>query len=486
MTAASSGAEPAAEEAAGRREQQRHGEEEGRGERAHERPDEPPVQLAAAGVEGEVLGHARGAAVLEAELVAEVGRDAGVAPRLDRDGVLLDQADRRDGGGRAEDRPREPAQLRAAEHERAAEQVRGHGRERVPRGQEDRVRARLAVQQVLRDQRVEDDEPAEREREQVDEPRPERQRAGAHRVERDAAERRRQQQLLPGLDHVEREARDAGAVEQRHDEVVEREPDDERVEREHRPAPDGDEPDGQGGQVDEQRERRGHQARPRRRNTSVANRYGASGPVSRATTRRPAWRRPRADSSSVTPCAAEGGGAVGAATGQRERRGPGSAPGAGHEAAVENGQLHERLAVRREDAAELADVPEHVAHAREVLEHEVTDERVDALVPDALEPLTGDRAELDRRERHGLARAGDHRRRDVEAEDAVEPLRERGGHPAGPAPHLHREAAARIGAEPAEERIELLPPARGIADVRGGVAGCERVPCRAHVALHGR
>ena len=485
MTAASSGAEPAAEEAAGRREQQRHGEEEGRGERAHERPDEPPVQLAAAGVEGEVLGHARGAAVLEAELVAEVGRNAGVAPRLDRDGVLLDQADRRDGRGRAEDRPREPPQLRAAEHERAAEQVGGHGRERVPRGQEDRVRARLAVQQVLRDQRVEDDEPAEREREQVDEPRPERQRAGAHRVERDAAERRRQQQLLPRLDHVEREARDAGAVEQRHDEVVEREPDGERVERQHRPAPDGDEPDGQRGQVDEERERRGHQARPRRRKTSVANRYGASGPVSRARTLRPACAQAARQLVVRHARAAEGGGAVGAAAGKRERGRPGSAPGAGHEAGVEDGQLHERLAVRREDAAELAEVPEHVAHARQMLEHEVTDERVDAPVRDALEALARDRAELDGRERHGLARASDHHRRDVEAEDAVEPLGERGGHPAGSASDLHRETAAWVGAEPAEEGVELLPPACGIADVRRGVAGCERVPCLAHVALHG-
>ena len=284
------------------------------------------MQLAAAGVEGEVLGHARGAAVLEAELVAEVGRNAGVAPGLDRDGVLLDQADRRDGRGRAEDRPREPPQLRAAEHERAAEQVGGHRSERVPRGQEDRVGAGLAVQHVLRDQRVEDDEPAEREREQVDEPRPERQRAGAHRVDRDAAERRRQQQLLPRLDHVEREARDAGAVEQRHGEVVEREPDGERVERQHRPAPDGDEPDGQRGQVDEERERRGHQARPRRRKTSVANRYGASGPVSRARTRRPRLAQAARQLVVRHARATEGGGAVGAAAGKRERSGPGSAP----------------------------------------------------------------------------------------------------------------------------------------------------------------
>ena len=135
------------------------------------------------GVERQVVGQAAGAVVVEAELMAEVPDRAGAAPPLDVDGVEVDQpahGERRTG---AEQRPADPAQLHAVEDERAAEAVRDHGDEPVPKAVEDRLRARLPVEHVLRDERVEADDPGERQREPVDEPRAERQPARANRVD---------------------------------------------------------------------------------------------------------------------------------------------------------------------------------------------------------------------------------------------------------------------------------------------------------------
>ena len=93
----------------------------------------------------------------------------------------------------------------------------------VPGGEELAALRRLAVEPALRQQPVEEDERRVDEREPVG-PEPERQRARAE--DRDG-ERGREQHVLPGGDDVERGAADAGVPELRHDEVVEREPDDE-------------------------------------------------------------------------------------------------------------------------------------------------------------------------------------------------------------------------------------------------------------------
>ena len=90
------------------------------------------------------------------------------------------------------------------------------------------ARGRLAVEPALRQQPVDDDDRRVREREPVG---PERERQRARADQRDG-ERAQQQHVLPGGDDVERGAAHADASQSsRHDEVVEREPDDEDDER---------------------------------------------------------------------------------------------------------------------------------------------------------------------------------------------------------------------------------------------------------------
>ena len=109
-------------------------------------------------------------------------------------------------------------------------------------------------ERVLRDQRVEHDDRREGERERVREQRREREPPRAHGVERDARERDEQQHVLPGLNRGERVAADAGGIERVHRRVVEREPDDEDVERDDRAPPDGHRRDRQEDGVDGERE----------------------------------------------------------------------------------------------------------------------------------------------------------------------------------------------------------------------------------------
>src|SRR5204863_98243 len=96
--------------------------------------DEAPED-AVGRVEGEVLGQPAGPVVVEPELLPVVADGAGVPPPLDRDGVLLDQAERRDGGGRAEHGPRERPQLLTAAATRPRpppRRARRRGRARSP------------------------------------------------------------------------------------------------------------------------------------------------------------------------------------------------------------------------------------------------------------------------------------------------------------------------------------------------------------------
>ena len=126
----------------------------------------------------------------------------------------------------------------------------------VPKRVEDRLGVRVPVQRRLWEHRVEEDERGERERERVDQAGPERQRPGRARVPGDAGERDRQQDLLPGGDRGERRSLHPEGEEAGHDGVVERQSDDERVDRVHRPPPDGDTARRQRRGVDDERESR--------------------------------------------------------------------------------------------------------------------------------------------------------------------------------------------------------------------------------------
>jgi hypothetical protein len=98
----------------------------------------------------------------------------------------------------------------------------------VPDAVEDPARRGVAAEPVLRDQRVDDDERRVGDCEPV----------GRGRLEGDPApapddrgERGCQQHFLPGRDGVEREIAEADLPELRHDEVVQRQRDDERDQR---------------------------------------------------------------------------------------------------------------------------------------------------------------------------------------------------------------------------------------------------------------
>ena len=173
--------------------------------------------------------------VVEAELLVEVRGNVGVLPALDRDGVHLHDPEHGDGGGSDEHEPPQGRQL-----DRAPEEVRGDAREVVSQRVEDRRRVGFAAERALRQHRVEEDERREDERQRVDERRPERKAACGDRVARDPGERHGEQHLLPRGDQAERRALDAEREEACHDRVVQREADDEGVDRVDGPPPDGE------------------------------------------------------------------------------------------------------------------------------------------------------------------------------------------------------------------------------------------------------
>jgi 3-methyladenine DNA glycosylase/8-oxoguanine DNA glycosylase len=142
--------------------------------------------------------------------------------------------------------------------------------------------------------------------------------------------------------------------------------------------------------------------------------------------------------------------------------------------------LHERFTARRKDAGEVREVRDNRSARRQVLQNQVADDNIRDRVLDAVEALARDGTELDPLVGDGGARLLEHRRRDIEREHAVEPLRKRGGHSPRPGSDLDARPASRVGSEPLEERLQLDTTAVGIADV-GVRIGRERVPRRPHL-----
>ena len=147
--------------------------------------------------------------------------NAGVAPRLERHGVDVDQPPGGKGGRKADECEPEPAPPRPFEHDEPAEDVGREREEVVAKRVELSARRRLAVEPRLREQPVGDDDCSVREGQPVG---PEQPRHGSRGGEREH-NRKREQDVLPGGDRVERRVADPRLPEERHREVVEREPD---------------------------------------------------------------------------------------------------------------------------------------------------------------------------------------------------------------------------------------------------------------------
>ena len=206
--------------------EQRDHEQVGRGERREERRGEAPEDNVAALVVDEILRQPREPLVGEAELV--LVPTACVPPERERDQIDVEQADRGHAGRRREDRSNQRGTFCGGEREEAAERVRLDRQKIVARGVDDTRVRRSAAERRLRDQAVDDDEAREREREPVAEDRPERPRPGGNRGGNECA---REQDVLPRRENGERTAAYAGAPELRHHDVVQREADDEDVQR---------------------------------------------------------------------------------------------------------------------------------------------------------------------------------------------------------------------------------------------------------------
>ena len=117
----------------------------------------------------------------------------------------------------------------------------------------------------------------------------------------------------------------------------------------------------------------------------------------------------------------------------------------------EQRQLHKGVPARLQNPGELREVRENGGTRGQVLQDEIADEHVRDRVVDPVEPFARDCSELDSLVRDGDARALEHRRRDVDGQDAVEPLRERSRHAPRAATDLDAPPASRIRAEPVEE-----------------------------------
>jgi hypothetical protein len=172
-----------------------------------------------------------------------------VPPPLDRDGVDLEEAPRSDGGRGAGDHPARPADV---ERQRSPEEVGDDEHQVVAKPVRDRLRPGVAAERALRDHGVEQDDRRVCEREPVDEVRSEGQAACSYRRDRDRRDRRREHDLLPGLDRVERVAVHAAPVEERHDDVVQGEAEDEDQERDQRPVEDDHDAGGEQDAVDDE------------------------------------------------------------------------------------------------------------------------------------------------------------------------------------------------------------------------------------------
>ena len=204
-----------------RDEEQRDDQEVRRRERAEERRGEATEDDAVPGVVDEVLRQARQSVVRQPELVVE---PAGCGPpERERDRIDIDQSERRDEGGGREHGVAEAGALAVGQREPAAQEVRGDGKQVVAGGVQDPLVRRAAAEPRLRQQPVQDDERAEREREPIREAAVEGQPAA---LSHDEHEGNEQQHVLPRRHHRERCTADPGTPEQRHDDVVQRKPDD--------------------------------------------------------------------------------------------------------------------------------------------------------------------------------------------------------------------------------------------------------------------
>jgi hypothetical protein len=115
----------------------------------------------------------------------------------------------------------------------------------VAKPEPNRFRSRLAAERRLRHERVDDRERGEGERKRVHDSRSERQPADFPGVPRDADERDREEDLLPGGDRSQHAAAHPGRVEGSHDGVVDGETGEKEVESDDGPPPDGDRCDGE-------------------------------------------------------------------------------------------------------------------------------------------------------------------------------------------------------------------------------------------------
>lgn len=138
----------------------------------------------------------------------------------------------------------------------------------MPQPVQDAVRAGVAPERALGDDRIDERHSSEARREQVDRAWSEREPPGPAGSERHTPRGDAEQDLLPGKNHVQRRATDARAEEQGGREVVERQPDDEEMQRGDRPPPDAYRRSTKQGEVHREGKRGHDYARRRRRNTS--------------------------------------------------------------------------------------------------------------------------------------------------------------------------------------------------------------------------
>ncbi len=199
--------------------------------RGEEGRDEAPQRaVLAARVVDPVLGKPGQALVVQSELLAVPAGNAGLAPGLELDERQVDETDDRDPGRDERDDRSDAAPVAPPDGRQPAERVAGDRQEVVPEREELPARRRLAAEPVLRDHRVQDDDERVAHREHV-------RRHGAPttaHLHGDDDERDEEQRLLPGGDGVQRSAANAELPELREERVVEREPDEQRGEREPR------------------------------------------------------------------------------------------------------------------------------------------------------------------------------------------------------------------------------------------------------------
>ena len=208
-------------------------------------------------------------------------------------------------------------------------------------------------------------------------------------------DRGREQDLLPGLDRVERVAVHAAPVEERHDDVVQGEAEDEEEERHLRPAEDAHDARGEQDAVDDEC-RGGHRrVEPQE---AVAAEAVSGGAFVRGDDPETGAGERVVDFTGGEAVAAEGGTLVGP-PGEPDKGTADATPHATEQAA-EHGHLDERLTAGSEHTAELEEVRADNPGRGQVLEDEVADEGVGASVRDALEPVARHGEELDVQRRH--------------------------------------------------------------------------------------